>query len=142
MSTHERTITQGENLPISNKLCDILQAPEFLIRIFHTRQNCNKYHPVQTSNFCTSRPDVCQCLVVQTTRITCQKNKPSTQITYVACESKLRSVVRSGTLDRIHAQDTGWQSGVRSCIMSRLPRHLVQKLNAGTVCTKIHKDAS
>ena len=33
----------------------------------------------------------------------------------------------------IHIQDTGWQSGVRSCITSGLPTHLVQELNVGTV---------
>ena len=33
----------------------------------------------------------------------------------------------------IHAQETGWQSGVRSCIMSGLPRHLVQESNVDTV---------
>ena len=33
----------------------------------------------------------------------------------------------------IHAQDTGWQSGVRSCITPGLLRHLVQELNVSTV---------
>ena len=50
---------------------------------------------VQTSNCCTSRPAVCQCVVVQTTMDNMSKNKPSTSMTHVAFESKLRSVVRS-----------------------------------------------
>ena len=44
---------------------------------------------------CTSRPDVCQFLVVQTTMDKMSKNKSSTSLTHVACESMLRSVVRS-----------------------------------------------
>ena len=51
----------------------------------------------------------------------------------VACESKLHSVVRPGTCGRIHAQETEWLSGVKSCIMPRLSTHLVQELNAGIV---------
>ena len=53
---------------------------------------------VQTFNSCTNRPDVCQCPVVQTPMNNMSENKPSTQVTYVAYESKLRSVVRSSTL--------------------------------------------
>ena len=68
--------------------------------------------------------------------ITCQKKKPSMAMTQVACKSKLLSVVRSGACSRIHAQETGWQSGVRSCIMPRLPMHLVQELNTCTVVFK------
>ena len=64
--------------------------------------------------------------------ITCQKNKPSTSMTHVACKSKLRSVVRSGH-PCIHAQETGCQLGVQSCIMPGLPMHFVQELNVGTV---------
>ena len=30
-------------------------------------------------------------------------------------------------------RETGWQSGVRLCIMSRLPKYLEKKLNVGTV---------
>ena len=48
----------------------------------------------------------------------------------VACKSRLHSVVRSSC---IHTQKTGWQSGVQSYIMPRLPEHLVQELNVGTV---------
>ena len=55
----------------------------------------NASHTVQTFNSCTSRPDVCQCLFVQTRHVTCQKNKPSTPMTDVACESKVSLIVRS-----------------------------------------------
>ena len=41
-----------------------------------------------TFNSCTSRPDICQCLVVQI-------KKPSTLMTRVSCKSKICSVVRS-----------------------------------------------
>ena len=51
----------------------------------------------------------------------------------LVCKSKLRSVVRSGTCGRISALETGWQSGMWSCIMPGLPTHLVQELNVGTV---------
>ena len=50
---------------------------------------------VQTFNSCSSRPDVRQCLVVQIIVNNMSKNKPSTLMTHVACESKLLSVVRS-----------------------------------------------
>ena len=33
----------------------------------------------------------------------------------------------------MHAKDSGWQWGVQSCIISRMPTHLVQELNVGTV---------
>ena len=59
------------------------------------------------------------------------KNKLSTSMTRVAGELKQR--VRSGTCGRVHAQKTGLQLGVRSCIMPGLPTHLVQELNDGTV---------
>ena len=39
----------------------------------------------------------------------------------------------------IHAQETGRESGVRSCILSWLPTHLVQELNGGT-CTSVDAD--
>ena len=37
----------------------------------------------------------------------------------------------------IHTQETGWKSGVRSCIMPGLPANLVQELNVGTVNWKL-----
>ena len=50
---------------------------------------------VQTFNFCTSRPAVCQCLVVQKAMLRCQENNPNTSMTHIACESKLGSIIRS-----------------------------------------------
>ena len=33
----------------------------------------------------------------------------------------------------IFTQESGWQSGVRSCIMSRMSTHIVKELNVGIV---------
>ena len=41
----------------------------------------------RTFNSCTSQPDVCQCLVVQTPMDITLENKPSTSTTHVACQS-------------------------------------------------------
>ena len=49
---------------------------------------------VQTFIFCTSRPDVCQWLVVQIPMNNMSQNKSSTSMTNVFCELNLRSVVR------------------------------------------------
>ena len=65
---------------------------EILLGIVSNSATC---HTVQTFNSCASRPDVCQCLVVQIPIDNMSENKPSTSMTHVACESKLRSVVRS-----------------------------------------------
>ena len=54
-----------------------------------------RLHTVQAFYSCTSRPDVSQCLLVQHQRITWHWNKPGKSLTQVACESMLRSVVRS-----------------------------------------------
>ena len=59
------------------------------------------------------------------------KNMPSTSMTHVACESKLRSVVTSS----MHPWPGNcWQSGVRPRIMPGMPMRLVQKLNVDIVC--------
>ena len=58
-------------------------------------------------------------------------------MTHEDCESKLHSVVRSGTHGRIHVQETGWQSGVQSCIGPGLPRYLVMELNAECIYLKV-----
>ena len=50
---------------------------------------------VKIFNPCTSLPDVCQYLVLQTAMDNMSKDMPSTPMTHVACESKLRSVARS-----------------------------------------------
>ena len=44
-------------------------------------------HTVQTFCLCTSRPDVCQCLVVQALIDNLLKNKPNISTTHVACKS-------------------------------------------------------
>ena len=49
---------------------------------------------IQRFNFCTSRPDVCQCTVCKHQWITCQI-KPIPPMGHVACKSKLHSFVRS-----------------------------------------------
>ena len=66
-------------------------------------------------------------------RIISQISKPSSLMAAVVCKSKLLSVVRSGTCGRINALETGWQSDVRSCILSGMHTHLVHELNVGTV---------
>ena len=58
---------------------------------------------IQTINSCNSRPDICQCLIVQAPIDNMSKNKPSTLMTQVACESRLCSVVRS---EITHSQET------------------------------------
>ena len=63
---------------------------------------------VQTFNSCPGGPDVCQGLVVQTPMDNMAKYELRTSKTHIACESKIRSVVRSGTHGSIHAQETGW----------------------------------
>ena len=62
-------------------------------------------------------------------------HKPSTSITHVSCESKLHSVVRSGTCGGIHTHENGCQPGV--------PTRLVQELNASTVMkvTKVSSES-
>ena len=55
-------------------------------------------------------------------------------MTHVACEANLRSAVRSGQAPVVASmpQETGWQSGRRSCIMPELPTNLVHELNDST----------
>ena len=86
---------------------------------------------VQTFNSCTSRPDVCQCLVVRTPMYNTSRNTSNTLMKHVACKSKLGSVVRSyirpcqGKLEDLSVE--------RSWILPGLPTHLVWKLKVGTV---------
>ena len=91
-------------------------------------------YTLQTFNSCTSRPDVCQCLVVGKTQcIRCQQNKPNTSIINVACESKLRSVMRS---EGPVVASTPWKLvaiGRRLSIMPGLSRQLEQEFNVRTV---------
>ena len=71
-----------------------------------------------------------------------KEKKPSTSLTHVVCESKLRSFMRSATCSRIHAQETAWQSGVRSFIMYELSAHSVHELNAGILPHILRPDLS
>ena len=57
-----------------------------------------KLPTVQAYNSYTSRPDVRQCLVVQTPMENKLRYNPSTSMTQVACESQLRPVMRSSML--------------------------------------------
>ena len=61
--------------------------------IFH--QLHDNGHTVQTSNSCTSRPDVHQWPIVQATVDNMSANKSSTPMTHVAWKSKIRSVLKS-----------------------------------------------
>ena len=68
----------------------------YLFPKFFLSNVCQRSIPtVQTFNACTSRPIVSQCLVVQPPMDNLSKGETSTTMTHVACESKLRSVVRS-----------------------------------------------
>ena len=80
---------------------------------------------VETINSCTSRPDVCQCLVAQTPVDKMSKNKPSSSMTHVSDETMLSLDGRSGTCVSIHTQETVWQSGLRYCIMPGLLTHIM-----------------
>ena len=58
------------------------------------------------------------------------KDKTSTSVTSVACESKLRSVLRSS----VHPRPGNWVSTGRAVVsMSGMPMHLVHALNVCTV---------
>ena len=85
---------------------------------------------VQTFNPCTSRPDVCKCLVLPTPMDNMSEISQAHQ-----WPTKLanQSYVQLWGHQCIYAQETGWQSDVRSCIMPGLPTHLVQELYIGTV---------
>ena len=81
---------------------------------------------VQTFNSCTSRLDVCYCLVVQTPMDNMLKNKPNTSMTHAVFESKQRPVVRSSMLRDLVA------IGRAVLYYAQLPTYLVQELNVGT----------
>ena len=61
----------------------------------HEVEGCEKRPTVQIFNSCTSRPDVCHCLVVQTSMNNMSRKKPNTSMKHAACEPKLGSVVTS-----------------------------------------------
>ena len=96
-----------------------------------TNENMPKTLTVQTFNSFTSRLDVYQCMVVQTSLDDMSKNKLSTSMTHLAIELKLCSVERSSQLHP--CQGNCVQSDVLSCIMPGMPPQLVQELNVSTV---------
>ena len=63
------------------------------------------------------------------------KNKPerSINIRFLGIAATFSCKVRDLSNDRIQAQETGWQLGVRACFMPGLPTHKVQEANAGIV---------
>ena len=65
-----------------------------------TAQGAGTATTVQTLDSCTSRPDVCQCLVAQSPMDSMSKTKTSISMTHVACRSKLRPIVRSSVHPR------------------------------------------
>ena len=86
---------------------------------------------VQTSTSCTNRPDICQCLVVQTSMDDRKKHRTSISMIHVALEPKLRSVLRSSIFT--YPVNRGEKLVIQSCIMPGLHTYLVQELNVGTV---------
>ena len=71
--------------------CDIISASTPNNWVAIGVRSCTE----KTFNSCTSQPDNYQCLVVQTLMDNMSKNKPSTPMAHVACESKLCLVMRS-----------------------------------------------
>ena len=90
--------------------------------VFYIRVNT-----VHTFNTCTSRPDMCQCLVVRTPMDIMSKNKPSTLMAHVPCESKLRSVARSS----MHPSPGNWAAIVCAVVYYARPAHA---FSAGIKC--------
>ena len=86
---------------------------------------------VQTFNSCTRRPDVCQRLLVQTPINNMSKNKPSTSH-HCLDGCKFSCEVR----DLLSHPCPGNLVAIRCAVVcyARLPMHLVQEFNAGTVC--------
>ena len=72
------------------------------------------HHTVKTFNSCTSQPDVCQCLGVQT-----HMDEMSWKITKLIND---QLYVQLWAHPYIHAQETGWQRGEWLYIMPGLPR--------------------
>ena len=116
--------------------CHLVKIFEHVVFIGHQKCNavlncdhlcCGTYKHVhrgaptpQTSDSCTSRPDVSQCQVVQNPWIACQQNNASISMTQVAYKKKPLSDVRSS----MHpCPGNWWQPGFRSCIIPRLPTH-------------------
>ena len=88
---------------------------------FRDRRRCTCHLSsvtVQTFNSCTSRPDVWQCPIIQTSIDYLQKRSQTHRWpTWLVNQSYFKLWCHPC----IHAWETGWQSGVRSFIMPRLP---------------------
>ena len=70
-----------------------------------SRISCNTADKVMKIEIpIAARADVRQCMVVHTPMDNMSKNKPSTYMTHVACESKMRSVVRLS----MHPHSANW----------------------------------
>ena len=85
---------------------------------------------VQRFDSCTSRPKVCQCLVVQTPMDDMSNDEPGTSMTnvHVAYKAKLCSVVGSSMQ---HLQETGWKLFGRSVVYYARSVHA---FSAGNKC--------
>ena len=70
--------------------------------------------------------------------ITCQKNKPNKSITYVTCDSKLRSVLRSGTCGRIHAQTGNWVAIGRAVVHYACSAHSFSARSKCQYCRQVN----
>ena len=97
-----------------------------------------EYRTVQTFNSCTSRPCVCQCPAVLTPIENTSIHKANASTTYVACKSKLRSVVRSS----MHPCLGNWVAIGRAVVYYARAAHTLQEFNAGTVVECIATDCT
>ena len=100
----------------------------FYMHLFHYVQTLRT--TVQTFYSCTRRPDICQCLAVPTPIDSMSKSKPSTPM--IKPSFRIKATLCCEVIHASMHKKLG-ESGVRSCIMPGLPRHLVHGLNAGTV---------
>ena len=78
-----------------------------------------------------------QYLVVQTPMDNMSKKKPSTSITHVACESKLRSIV-SAFVHPCPGHAGGWQSGVHALIAVTVGGQLATTFVNRLIITYLH----
>ena len=83
------------NVKVLRQVCDAI-AKKRHYHVYHdkSRVSCSCL-TVQTFDSCRVDQTSASAWLYKPPWITCQKNKPSTPMTHVACESKLRSVVKS-----------------------------------------------
>ena len=89
----------------------------------HSASSCLSFlqeGTVQTFNFCTSRPDVRQCLVVKHTWLTCQKNKPN----HINDPRSLQIEVRSAVSSSMHPWPENWMAIGRAVVYSARATHV------------------